>query len=92
MAGTTVCYAPFDQEGRFSYVNLYSSSNAQTFRFDAKNRVLSAYTQTGFIQSGAGTAGGRIAAYCAIDGTDKYSVVLLQSHLSTICQELIPLV
>jgi hypothetical protein len=90
--GSTFCCAPFDQEGRFNYINIYSSSNAQTFRFDAKNRVLSAYTQTGFIQSGSATAGGRIAAYCAIDGTDKYSVVLLQSHLSTICQELIPLV
>ena len=28
----------------------------------------------------------------AIDGTHKYDVVLLQSHLSTISQELIPLV
>jgi hypothetical protein len=33
-----------------------------------------------------------MAAYAAIDGTDKYDVVLLQSHLSTVSQELIVLV
>jgi len=33
-----------------------------------------------------------MAAYAAIDGTDTYDVVLLQSHLSPVCQELIPLV
>ena len=92
-AGSTSCYAPYDQEGRFSYVNIYvASAINQIFRFDAKNRVLSPYTPTGFIQVGTATQGGRMASYCAIDGTDKYSVVLLQSHLSTISQELIPLV
>jgi hypothetical protein len=92
-AGSTSCYSPFGQEGRFTYVNIYvASAINQIFRFDAKNRVLSPYTPTSFIQSGTSTQGGRMAAYCAIDGTDKYDVVLLQSHLGTISQELIPLV
>jgi hypothetical protein len=32
-----------------------------------------------------------MAAFAAIDGTDKYDVVLLQSHLSTVTQELLVL-
>jgi hypothetical protein len=91
--GTTGHYAPFGEEGRYTYVNVYVASNInQIFRFDALNRVFSPYTPTDFIQSGTAAQGGRMAAYCAIDGTDKYAVVLLQSHLSTVSQELIPLV
>jgi len=89
-AGTTGCYAPYGQEGRFSYVNVYvASAINQIYRFDAKNRVFSPYTPTDFIQSGTASQGSRMAAYAAIDGTDKYDVVLLKSHLSTISQELI---
>ena len=64
----------------------------QIFRFDVKNRVLSPYTPTDFLQSGTAALGSRMAAYAAIDGTDKYDVILLQSHLSTVSQELIALV
>jgi len=89
-AGTTGCYAPYGQEGRFSYVNVYvASAINQIYRFDAKNRVFSPYTPTDFIQSGTASQGSRMAAYAAIDGTDKYDVVVLKSHLSTISQELI---
>lgn len=92
-AGTTGCYAPFGEEGRFTYINIYSSTViSQIYRFDAKNRVMSPYVSTDFVQAGTAALGNRMAAYCAIDGTDKYACVLLQSHLSTICQELIPLV
>lgn len=92
-AGTTGCYSPYAQEGRFSYINVYVASQiSQIYRFDAKNRVFSPYTPTDFIQTGTAAVGGRMAAYAAIDGSDKYDVVLLQSHLSTISQELIPLV
>ena len=91
--GSTGCYAPFENEGRMFYVNAYVASAAnQFFRFDVQNRVLSPYTNTDFIQSGTAALGGRMAAYCAIDGTDNYDVVLLQSHLSTVCQELVVLV
>lgn len=91
--GTTACYAPYGQEGRFAYINIYvASALNQIFRFDVKNRVVAPYTPTDWIQSGTAAVGGRMAAYAAIDGTDKYDVVLLQSHLSTIAQELIPLV
>ena len=91
--GSTGCYAPFENEGRMFYVNAYVASAAnQFFRFDVQNRVLSPYTNTDFIQSGGAALGGRMAAYCAIDGTDTYDVVLLQSHLSTVCQELVVLV
>jgi hypothetical protein len=92
-AGTTGCYSPFGQEGRMFYLNIYVASQInQIYRFDVKNRVLSPYTPTDWIQAGTAAAGGRMAAYAAIDGTDKYDVVLLQAHLSTISQELIPLV
>ncbi|MCA2653771.1 MAG: hypothetical protein IM475_05855 [Microcystis sp. M061S2] len=91
--GTTGCYSPFGQEGRYTYVNVYVASAVnQIYRFDAKNRVFSPYVPTDFIQAGTAAQGGRMAAYAAIDGTDTYDVVLLQSHLSTISQELIPLV
>ena len=92
-AGTTGCYSPFGQEGRMFYMNIYVASQiSQIYRFDVKNRVLSPYTPTDWIQAGTAAAGGRMAAYAAIDGTDKYDVVLLQAHLSTISQELIALV
>ena len=91
--GTGGCYAPFGNEGRMTYMNVYAASAInQIYRFDAKNRVLSSYTPTDFIQSGTAAAGNRMATYVAIDGADHYDVVLLMSHLSTISQELIPLV
>lgn len=91
--GTTGCYSPYGQEGRFFYVNIYVASAVnQMYRFDAKNRVLSPHTPTDFLQSGTAAVGGRMAAYAAVDGTDKYDVILLQSHLSSVSQELIALV
>ena len=91
--GTGGAYSPFGNEGRMLYMNIYTASAVnQIFRFDVKNRVLSPYTPTDWIQAGTAAVGNRIAAYAAIDGTDLYDVVLLQSHLSTIAQELIPLV
>lgn len=88
--GTSGKYAPCDQEGRFGYANVYFASQLnQIRRFDVKNRVLSAFTPTDWIQSGTATAGDRLATFCAIDGTDKYTVVLLNMHLSTVVDELI---
>jgi hypothetical protein len=91
--GTTGCYSPFGQEGRYSYINVYVASQiSQIYRFDSKNRVFSPYVPTDFIQVGTAALGGRMAAYAAIDGTDLYDVVLLQSHAASISQELIPLI
>jgi hypothetical protein len=91
--GTTGCYSPYGQEGRMFYINIYVASAAnQLFRFDAQNRVLSPYTSPDVAQSGTAAVGGRMAAYAAIDGSDVYDVILLQSHLSTVSQELIALV
>lgn len=91
--GTGGAYSPFGNEGRMLYMNIYTASAInQMFRFDVKNRVLSPYTPTDWIQAGTAAVGNRIAAYAAIDGTDLYDVVLLQSHLSTIAQELVVLV
>jgi len=91
--GSTGAYAPFGQDGRFTYINAYVASAVnQIVRFDAKNRAMAPYTPTDFLQSGTAVVGGRMAAYAAIDGTDKYDVVLLQSHLSTVSQEIIALV
>lgn len=91
--GTSYAYSPFGQEGRFCYINAYTASAVnQIYRFDVLNRVMTPFTPTDFLQSGTAALGNRMTAYCANDGTDQYDVVLLQSHLSTISQELIPLV
>lgn len=91
--GSSGCQSPFDNEGRMFYMNIYAASVVnQIYRFDTKNRVLSPYTPTDLPQAGPAAVGNRMAAYCAIDGTDTYDVILLQSHLSTTSQELIPLV
>lgn len=91
--GTTGAYAPYGGEGRFTYLNIYVASQVnQIYRFDSKNRVLSPHTPTDFLQAGTAAIGQRMAAFAAIDGTDKYDVVLLQSHLSTVTQELLVLV
>lgn len=83
-------YAPCDNEGRFGYLNFYVASVInQIYRYDVKNRVLSSFTPTDWQQAGAAAAGDRIATCVAIDGNDKYTVVLLLAHLSTITQEII---
>ena len=88
--GTSGKYAPAADDGRFGYLNIYGASLVnQMYRFDVKNRVLTAHTPTDWIQGGTAAAGDRVATYVAVDGTDKYTVVLLMSHLSTISQELI---
>lgn len=88
--GTCGKYAPCDNDGKFGYLNIYVASGVnQIYRFDVKNRVLSTFTATDWIQSGTAAVGDRIATLAAIDGTDKYTMVLLISHLSTIDQEII---
>jgi len=78
------------QEGKFGYLNSYTASVVnQIYRFDVKNRVLSAMTPTDWLQAGTAAVGDRVAVYAAVDGDDKYSVVLLLAHLSTISHELI---
>lgn len=54
-----------------------------------KNRAITPIIPTDWIQSGTAAVGDRIGIECAIDGTDKYTVVLLLAHGSTIAQELI---
>jgi len=91
--GSGGCYSPFDNEGRMFYMNMYTASAiSQIYRFDVQNRVLSVFTPTDFLQSGTAALGNRMAAYCAIDGNDTYDVIFLQSHLSTVTQELVVLV
>lgn len=88
--GTSGKYAPGDNEGKFGYLNCYVASQVnQIWRFDVKNRVLSAFTPTDWIQSGTAAVGDRVATFCAIDGSDKYTIVLLLAHLSSIAQELV---
>lgn len=88
--GTCGNYAPFDNEGKFGYMNIYvASALNQIYRFDTKNGVLTPFTPTGTIQAGTAAVGDRVASICAIDGTDKYTLVYLVNHLSTISQEII---
>ena len=91
--GSCGSLAPNDNEGRMFYLNIYTASAAnQIFRYDVQNRVMSSYTPTDFIQVGTAATGSRMTTYCAMDTDHNYDVVLLQSHLSTVTQELIPLV
>lgn len=88
--GNCGSYAPCMNEGRFFYLNNYvANAINQMFRFDVQNRVMRLFTPTDDIQTGTASLGNRIATYVAIDGTDKYDVVLLKSHLTTKMQELI---
>jgi len=88
--GTGGSYAPYANTGRFFYLNAYAASATnQIYRLDVQNRVLSPYTPTDWIQSGTATTGNRVATYAAFDGNDKYDMVFVLSHLSTITQELI---
>lgn len=88
--GNCGSYAPFTNEGRFFYLNNYvASAINQIFRFDVQNRIMSLFTPTDDIQVGTASLGNRIATYVAIDGSDKYDVVLLKSHLTTKLQEMI---
>jgi hypothetical protein len=92
-AGSGGEYAPFDNEGKFGYYTIYTASKInQMYRFDVKNRVMSPWTPTDWIQAGTAAAGKRLSCYCAIDGNDKYTVLLLIAHLSTISQELVVLI
>lgn len=91
--GTSGAYAPFSNEGRMFYMNIYASSATnQIYRFDVKNRVMSPFTATDNIQSGTAAAAKRMSAYAALDGADVYDVVLLNSNASTTAQELVVLV
>ena len=88
--GNCGSYSPIENEGRFFYLNNYvASALNQMFRFDVENRVMSPYTPTDWIQSGTATTGNRLATFAAFDGTSKYDILFLTSHLSSITQELV---
>ena len=90
--GTCGSYAPFQNEGRMFYTNIYTASAVnQLYRFDVQNRILTPFTPTDFLQSGTATVGKRMATYAAVDGTTNYDVVLLQAHLSSVSQEMVVL-
>lgn len=90
--GSCGMIAPADQEGKFGYINSYAASaTSQMYRFDVKNRVLTPFTPTDWIQSGTAAVGERMAVITAIDGTDKYSVVCNLAHLSAIFHECVVL-
>lgn len=91
--GTSACYSPFGNEGRYAYVNIYTASAVnQMFRFDTKNRVLTPVVPTDRLQAGTAVAGNRMAAVAAVSVTPKMDLVVLLNHLSVNVDELIPLV
>jgi hypothetical protein len=86
-------YSPADFEGRYGYINFYTASAInQLFRFDVKYRTMTPFSATDYIQAGTAAAGDRIAVAAVIDGSDKYGLLILQSHLQAITQEIIVLV
>lgn len=83
-------YAPAADEGRFGYLTSYTASAInQFFRFDVKNRVLAPETPTDWVQVGTAAVGDRIGSFVSVDGTDKYTVLFLLTHLSTVSMEMI---
>ena len=91
--GSCGAYAPFDNEGRMFYLNLYATAAInQVFRFDVKNRVLSPFTPPDIIQSGAAAPGKRLACYAALFDSQSWDTVLMLNHLSTVPVEITPLV
>lgn len=89
-AGTCGAVGAVQNEGRFFYMNVYAASNInQMFRFDVKNRVLSPYTPTEYLQTGTAAVGNRFSVYTAIDGTDKYNILYIINHLQPITEELV---
>lgn len=90
--GTCGDYAPFDNEWKFFYLNNYvASAWHQMFRFDVKNRVMSPYCPTLELQSGTAAVWNRIATYPVWNGTEVYSSVLLNTHLTNRLYEAITL-
>jgi len=88
--GTGGNYAPFDNEGKFGYMNIYvASALNQIYRFDVKNGVLTPFTPTDSVQAGTAAVGDRVSTICVIDGDDRYTLVYLLNHLSTFGQEIV---
>ena len=93
--GTGTCgkLAPGCCEGKFGYLNVYSSgATNQIYRYDVKSRQMSPEANTNFIQTGAAAAGDRVATMLAIRSMspyETYSVVLQVQHLATLCEELV---
>lgn len=87
--GTCGKYAPVDNEGRFGYMNIYvASATNQMYRFDVKNRVLQSFPTPDQPPAGTAAAGDRIGTYAIIDGTTKYTSVLMVNHLSAMNYEI----
>lgn len=82
-------YAPVDNEGRFGYLNIFNGTVNQMYRFDVENRVLQSFPTPDQYPSGTAAAGDRIGTYALIDGTSKYTMVLLMNHLAAINHEII---
>jgi len=89
--GTCGDYAPCDNEWRMFYINIFGSGiQNQIYRFDVQNRVLSPYTPTNNLLSGTAAVWSRVATYVIVKTEEeKYTGVVLQSHLSTNAQEII---
>lgn len=88
--GSCSCYANATEYGRYGYVNFYTASALnQIFRFDVKNRTMTPYTPTEWIQAGTAAVGERLACYPIIDGNDKYTMLFLLTHTSTVAFELL---
>lgn len=91
-------YAPNDNEWKFFYMNAFvASQNHQSYRFDVKNRVFTPHVPTSQIQSGTAAVGNRMATQTILKRNDvdpdiideKFTVVMLQMHLSSDAYELI---
>ena len=92
-AGSCGAYAPFNNEGRMFYINLYATSVInQVYRFDVRNRVLSPFTPPDMIQSGVATPGKRLACYAALFDSQGWDTVLMLNKLSAVPVEITPLV
>lgn len=93
--GTGTCgkLAPGCCEGKFGYLNAYSSGAInQIYRYDVKSRQMSPDTNTNMLLQGAAAAGDRVATMLAVRSIspyEAYSVILQIQHLATLCEELV---
>ena len=91
--GTGTCGATSNgtiNEGRFFTLNIYTQNVInQMFRFDVKNRVLTPFTPTEFLQLNSAAVGNRLVSYIGVSGSDKFDVLLLCNCGATLTQELI---
>lgn len=82
--GSCGVYVPATNGGEYAYLNIYTASAVnQIFRYNVKKCTVVPFTPTDNIQAGTAVVGGRMASSVVFDGTEKRTLLMLLSHVST---------